>query len=125
MSNTSTVISMNNTSGYLIIDGDPNWDDQQLKIDGNVINAPYTYASGQSVGVSVDGWKQGNANMMGIWYVGPNNNNENKDNFQMTIGQNSEGLLAITDVYPLPPMSIKYSVIAQTAWMLVLEFESV
>ncbi len=125
MSNASTVISMNNTSGNLIIDGDPNWDDQELRIDGKIINSPYTSPKGQDVAASVYGWGEndGNENMMGIWYVGPNNNNENQNNFMMTIGQNDQGLMSITDITPLPPMSIKYSVVAQTKWTLVLKFE--
>lgn len=125
MSNASTVVSMNNTSGNLIIDGDPNWDDQELRIDGTIINSPYTSPKGQAVAASVDGWgaNDGNENMMGIWYVGPNNNNENQNNFMMTIGQNSQGLMDITDVTPLPPMSIKYTIVTQTKWILVLKFE--
>ena len=124
MSNACTAISINATSGDLIIDGDPNWDDQQLRIDGTIVNAPYTSPKGQSVAASVDGWgATGNENMMGIWYVGPDNNNENRNNFQMTIGQNSKGLMDVTDVYPLPPMTIKYTIIAQTKWDIVLKFE--
>ena len=125
MSNASTVVSINNTSGDLIIDGDPNWDDQKLQIDGVVISSPYSSSSGQSVGASVDGWGEndGNENMMGIWYVGPDNSNENQNNFMMTIGQNNEGLMSITDVTPLQPMTIKYSVVSQSKWILVLKFE--
>ncbi len=125
MSNASIVVSINATSGDLIIDGDPNWDDQQLRIDGVIINSPYTSPSGQSVGARVDGWGEndGNENMMGIWYVGPNNNNENQNNFMMTIGQNSDGLMDVTEVDPLDPMTIKYSVVTRTKWILVLKFE--
>ena len=125
MSNACTVVSMNNTNGDLIIDGDPNWDDQQLRIDGTIVNQAYTSPKGESVGASVAGWGQndGNENMMGIWYVGPNNNNENQNNFMMTIGQNSDGLMDITDVTPLNPMTIKYTIITQTKWILVLNFE--
>jgi len=127
MSNASTVVSINNTSGDLIIDGDPNWDDQQLRIDGVVISSPYSSTCGQSVGASVDGWGEndGNENMMGIWYIGPDNNNENQNNFMMTIGQNDEELMSITDITPLQPMTIKYSVVSQSKWILVLKFEDI
>lgn len=125
MSNACTVISINATSGDLIIDGDPNWDDQQLRIDGILVHAPYTSPKGQSVAASVQGWgnDEGNEMMMGIWYVGPNNNNENQNSFQMTIGQNAKGLMDVTENYPLAPMTIKYTIIAQTKWDLVLKFE--
>ncbi len=125
MSIESIVVSINATSGDLMIDGDPNWDDQQLLIDGVLINSPYTSSSGESVGASVEGWGEndGNEYMMGIWYVGPNNNHENQNNFQMTIGQNSDGLMDITEVYPLNPMTIKYTVVARSKWALVLKFE--
>lgn len=127
MSNASTVVSINATNGDLIIDGDPNWDDQQLRIDGKIIDSPYTSPHGQSVAASVEGWpdNSNDENMMGIWYVGPDNNNENQNNFMMTIGKNSKGLMSITDVNPLKPMSIKYSVISQTEWIIVLKFENI
>lgn len=127
MANASTVVSINHTSGDIIIDGDPNWDDQELRIDGVIMTSPYRSQSGQSVGASVDGWEEdgNNANMMGIFYVGPSNQNEKHNNFMMTIGQNDDGLMSITDVTSLQPMTIKYSVVSQTKWILVLKFEDV
>lgn len=122
MKNTCTIVSMNATSSDLYIDGDPNWDDQQLKIDGRIIRSPYISSSGQSVGCSID-WPEdiGDGYMMGIIFSG--NNLENQNSFQMTIGQNSQGLMTITENYPIEPLSIKYSVVAQTEWILVLKFE--
>ncbi len=128
MSNYCTVISMNETSGDLIIDGDPNWDDQQLLIDGVDVYSPYNSISGQSVAASVQAFDDnddGSELMMGIFYVGPDNDGENRNNFMMTIGQNSEGLMSITEVNPLEPMTIKYTVITQTKWTLVLKFENI
>lgn len=124
MENACTVISINATGGNLLIDGDPNWDDQQLKIDRVVIHSAYTQADGQSVACSVD-WPNstGDELMMGICFVGPNNRGENTNNYMMSIGQNSNGLMDVTEVYPLKPLSFKYTVVAQTKWELVLRFE--
>ena len=125
MSNACIVISMNETSEDLIIDGDPNWDDQELRIDGKIIHSAYTSPKGESVAASVRGWAndEGNNMMMGIWYSGSNNNNQNQNTFQFTIGQNHDGLMDVTENFPLPPMSIKYTVVAQTKWIVVLKFE--
>ena len=83
-----------------------------------VLNTPYTSKPGQSVAATVEGFgdeHKGNEYMLGVWIGG----------FAMTIGQNREGLLNITDVDPIeqPTPVLKYSVIAQTQWILVLKFE--
>jgi hypothetical protein len=122
MSNASTVISVNATKADLKIEGDPNWDDQQLRINGVIVHQPHISPSGEDAEASVSGWGQdeGNENMMGVMYIAPGGGT-----FQMTIGQNSDGLMSVTDDYPSEGISIKYSVIAQTKWTVVLKFEDI
>jgi len=124
MPNAGTVVSINATSGDLLIDGDPNWDDQVLRVDGKIIESAYTSPAGEAVAADVRGWPEDSQDplMMGIWYVGPDNNHENRNNFMMSIGRSKEGLMDITEVYALDPMTIKYSVVVQTKWVLVLKF---
>lgn len=127
MSNESIVVSINATSGDLKIDGDPNWDDQELRIDGKISNEAYSSPKGQAVGAGVDGWTDKSAGelMMGIEYSGSKNNNQESNTIQMSVGLNKDGLMSVTDQNDYGTPTIKYSVIAQTKWILVLKFEDV
>lgn len=130
--NNPTILSINATNGPLLIDHDPNWDDQVLYFNGELTKNPdgsydtsYTSAPGEAVAASVYGWSDtdGGPNMVGIYYAGPNNQGENRNMFMMTIGWDGGGKLSVTDQSTLPDMTIRYSVVAQTKWVLVLKFE--
>ena len=128
--NASIVVCINATSKNLKIDGDPNWDDQEVRIDGDIIKSIYSLQPGESVGVSVKNeWTEEEAkknhNMMGFMFSGENDNDENQNTFQTTIGRNREGLMSITDIDSFKPMTIKHHVIARTKWLVVVQFEDV
>jgi len=62
---------------------------------------------------------------MGFMFSGENDNDENQNTFQTTIGRNREGLMSITDIDSFKPMTIKHHVIARTKWLVVVQFEDV
>jgi len=128
--NSSIVVCINATSKNLKIDGDPNWDDQEVCIDGKLIKSCFSSQPGESVGVSVntqwtDESAKNNHNMMGFLFSGENDNDENQNTFQMTIGRNQEDLMSITDIDTFKPMTIEHNVIARTKWLVVVQFEDV
>lgn len=124
MSHSSTVVCINNSGSDLIIVSDPNWDDQSLKIDGREITSPFSLGDGKSVGVSVSGWTEGERSpeMMGIWFVGPDNDHDNRNNYMVTVGANSEEVLDITDSTLLKPLSFSCVAVTKAKWELVLLF---
>lgn len=128
--NSSIVVCINATSKNLKIDGDPNWDDQKVRIDGDLVSSIYSLQPGESVGVSLENqWTdkaaKNNHNMMGFMFSGEKDNYENQNTFQITIGRNRESIMSITDFDTFKPMRIKHNVIARTKWLVVVKFEYV
>ena len=114
----SAVISINATSGDLNVTYDPNWDDQKLMINCK-LNKPCTCPSGQALKSSVEFQEAGNGFILGIIFTA----GQKGGGIQMTIGQGENGLMGVTEDNALDPVTIKYSVISQTAWTVTLLFE--
>lgn len=89
----------NNASSDLFIDGDPNWDDQVLTINGEPRQEVYRLPAGSSavVGITAD------YNEMGVIFGGGNDG----WSYALSIGPDDAGNQSVTDsfVFGTPPMS--------------------
>jgi hypothetical protein len=113
----------NSASANVFVDGDPNWDDQELIIDGKPATGIYTLAPGATITVSVD-WGQPAAElMMGVIFADTTNYNSGGAFYQESVGQDpSTGNLAITDTNTLGNPNFKYTVGDQAPWSMTINF---
>lgn len=127
MSNPCVTVQ-NNSSRDVFVSGDPNWDDQELFINGKLLEGTWLVSKGESVEASVDwGGTSGDENMMGIIFSEEENYDFGKLGFfQMTIGRDQEtGNLGVTDCYTKEPLTIKYNSTSQKLWTFTLGFEDI
>ncbi|OHX10435.1 hypothetical protein [Chromobacterium sphagni] len=112
----------NHSSRDIFIDGDPNWDDQVLLIDGQPQERIYLLASDQSVQISVDWDGQGNELMMGVIFAdGPDYDYGGDGFYQLSIGQEPRsGNLGVTDGGG--DAKVQYTVGQQTPWTMTMDF---
>ena len=83
------VTVINNASHDIFVDGDPNWDDQVLKIDGVPVDSIYTLSPGSAIEISID-WDDasGSEMMMGVIFADAPNYDYGGDGFfQLSLGQ--------------------------------------
>ncbi|HEV7506222.1 MAG TPA: hypothetical protein VGS07_15050 [Thermoanaerobaculia bacterium] len=119
------VTAKNNTSRDLYVAGDPNWDDQQLMVNGNVITEPYTLTKGSTAMVSV-GWEgPGEELMMGVIFSeAANYDGPGVGFYQLSVGQDPKtGNLAVTEGGPNGgTLHIQYTLSDQTPWTMKMDF---
>ena len=113
----------NQASVFVFITGDPNWDDQQLMVNGEVIHSPYTLAPGQNATVSVTWDAPGADEMMGVIFS--ITRDANYDFYQLAIGQDQEsGNLAVTNEFSSGQPPFRFTVSDQAPWSMSTAFEN-
>src|SRR5437016_193930 len=122
MMSAPVVTVKNHSSRDLFVDGDPNWDDQRLKLSGKVLGEVHTLAKGATIQLSVDWNAKGDAQMMGVIFAEKKIYDHGVGFYQMTIGQDEEGRLDVTAPNPMNRPHVKYTVEAQTPWTMTLTF---
>jgi hypothetical protein len=120
----SVVVTVTNRAGVdVFVSGDPNWDDQQLMVDGQVISSPYTLSTGGTITVSVNWEGSAEEEMMGVIFAQTKSGN---DAYQLAVGQDpNTGNLAITSENSYGSLAIRYSVSNQAPWSMTMTFEHV
>jgi hypothetical protein len=119
------VTAKNHASRDLFVEGDPNWDDQQLIIDGKVITEIYTLAPGATITVSVDWDGSGEEGMIGVIFAEAKNYDYGGAGFyQLTVGQDPHtGDLGVTDGGPNGgTLHVTYKLGDPTPWTVKMDF---
>lgn len=114
----------NNATRDIFVDGDPNWDDQVLKIDGKPIESVYTLKQGTAIKVSVDWEGAGSDLMMGVIFAdAANYDYGNVGFYQLSIGQDPQsGNLDVTDGNSHGQALVRYTVEDQAPWSMTMAF---
>lgn len=114
----------NNSNQTFYVSGDPNWDDQQLIINGEVAYSSVLIGQNESVLVEVDwGSNAPDELMVGLYLSG--DKYANKDVLGITIGENPKTqLLDVTECNELGLPHITYQVSEATMWSLTLSLSS-
>jgi hypothetical protein len=116
----------NQTSRDLCIEHDPNWDDQQLFINGKPTSELYCLPPDESARVSIDvrGVTHKDEHMMGVIFTDTKHYNyQDGGVYQTTIGHHPDTqLLDVTDEYVLTEPSMSYTVDDRTDWSATLTF---
>jgi len=118
--NTILVTVQNNSDQKLYVSGDPNWDDQQLVVNGEVLNSSVALEQNEVVVISMD-WDSNERSdfMLGL-LVSETKFAEN-NSWQMTLGENAKTtLLDVTDSNELGSPKEIYQVSDETEWSLTL-----
>jgi hypothetical protein len=120
----SVVVTVTNRADVdVFVSGDPNWDDQQLMVDGQVISSPYTLSMGGTITVSVNWDGPAEEEMMGVIFA---QTKDGKDAYQLAVGKDPKtGNLAITSENSYGSLVIRYSVSNQALWSMTMTFENV
>lgn len=119
------VVTVNNQSTHdIYVDGDPNWDDQVLKIDGKRSRGVYTLAPGATITVSVEWSGPGDDMMMGVIFSDAANYDTGGVGFyQLSFGQDPEsGDLGVTDCNVNATPQVAYTLQDPTPWTLTMIF---
>jgi len=123
---TNPVITVNNNSSHdVYVDGDPNWDDQVLHINGKRVHSVYTLAQGLSIEVSVNWEGPGDELMLGVIFAdaAQYDYGSNVGFYQLSFGQApATGNLDVTDSYINGEPQVQYSVADQTPWSMTMTF---
>ncbi|MEA2164783.1 MAG: hypothetical protein QOK37_2910 [Thermoanaerobaculia bacterium] len=121
----SVVVTVTNRAGVdVFVSGDPNWDDQQLMVDGQVISSPYALSTGGTITVSVNWDAPAAEEMMGVIFAQTKVGND--DFYQLAVGQDpNTGNLAITSEYSFGTLAFRYSLSNQAPWSMTMTFENV
>jgi hypothetical protein len=115
----------NNASRDIFVAGDPNWDDQELIIDGQVITETYTLTKGATITVSVNWEGPGEELMIGVIFAETKNYDHGGAGFyQLSVGQDPKtGNLGVTDGGPNGgKLDIRYTLSDQTPWSMKMDF---
>lgn len=117
----TVVVNVSNQAGVdVFVSGDPNWDDQQLMVDGETIDEPYLLASGNSAAVSVN-WDAPPADeMMGVWFS--RTPPANTDAYALAIGADSTGNLAVTSDNSFGNPGFQFTTSDQAPWSMTMTF---
>lgn len=117
--NRLSVTVRNDTNQELFIDGDPNWDDQVLTIDGTPRERIYGLGTGSSavVGITAD------YNEMGVIFATSRNYDSDGSGFyQLTIGPSDDGNLGVTDGGPNGSPTVQYTLADQAPLSMTMTF---
>lgn len=108
----------NDTSQELYIDGDPNWDDQVLTIDGTPQEQGYGLAAGSSAvaGITAD------FNVMGVIFSTTENYDSDGNFYQLSIGPTDEGNLSVTDGGANGTPTVNYTLADQAPMSMTMTF---
>jgi hypothetical protein len=119
------IVTVQNHSHHdIFVDGDPNWDDQVLKINGESVDSTYTLTPGATIKVSVDWDSAGSEEMMGVIFADAKDYDAGGVGFyQLSIGQDVDtGKLAVTDPFINGEPHEKYKLKDQAAWSMTMDF---
>lgn len=120
------VTVVNSSSRIVFVDNDPNWDDQQLLINGQPFTQIYTLSPGGSVTVGVDWEGAGDAGMMGVIFAEEADYDYGKksDFYQQSLGQDSaSGFMAVTDSFTVGAPAFRYELGNQQPWSMTMDFK--
>jgi len=112
----------NNASIDIFVDGDPNWDDQELMIDGKAITGIYTLTKGTTVTVSVKWESRGAEQMIGVIFAQTKNYDAGGAFYQLAVGQDQAGNLAVTEEDAHGKLNIRYTLSDQAPWSMTMNF---
>ncbi len=117
------VTAANHSTHEVFIAGDPNWDDQQLLINGQVATDVYTLATGQTATVSVAWDGAGDSSMMGVIFSQVKDYDGGRKFYQQEVGQVPEtGNLGVTEESIFGPPAFRYALSNQTPWSMTMNF---
>ena len=121
----NVVVTVTNRAGIdIFVSGDPNWDDQELMVDGQVISSPYALPTGGTIGVSVNWEGPAAEEMMGVIFAQTKSGNDQF--YQLAVGQDpNTGDLAITREDSFGTLAFRYSLSNQAPWSMTMTFEDV
>ena len=125
MSNPVVTVT-NNASRDIFVDSDPNWDDQELMINGQAFTEIYTLAEGATITVSVNWESAGDSRMIGVIFANEKNYDYDKGAgfYQLTVGQDpNTGNLGITDNYTFGQPDVYYTLSDQAPWSMTMGFK--
>ena len=111
----SLAVTVKNDSSHdLFIDGDPNWDDQVLTIDGTPLERVYRLPAGSSavVGITAD------YNEMGVIFGSGNDSWF----YQLSIGPDDTGNQSVTDSYVNGTPTVTYTLRDQAPLSVTMDF---
>lgn len=112
---------VNQASIEVFVSGDPNWDDQELMVNGQTIHAPYLLASGKSAAVSVNWDAPPAEEMMGVIFS--QTPPANTDFYQLAIGADpGSGNLAVTSDNSSGKPAFSYTIGDQAPWSMGMTF---
>jgi hypothetical protein len=122
--NNVVVAVTNRASVDVFVSGDPNWDDQELLVDGQLILSAYMLSQGTTISVSVSWGAAGDERMMGVIFS--QTESANDQFYQLTVGQDSTtGNLAITSGTSFGTLQFEYTLGDQAPWSMTMTFEDV
>lgn len=115
---------VNQASIDVFVSGDPNWDDQQLMVDGQTIDSPYTISPGGAAAVSVNWSAPPAEEMMGVIFS--ETRSANTDFYQLAVGADpGTGNLAVTSDNSSGELTFRFTARDQTPWSMGMIFENV
>ena len=119
----SVTVAVSNAAGMdVYVSGDPNWDDQQLMVDGEVIRSPYALPTGSISIVSVNWDSPAAEEMMGVIFGQTKSTNDNS--YHLAVGQDPDsGDLAVTVEHSFGTPAMRYVVSEQAPWSMTMTFE--
>jgi len=114
----------NHSTRDIFVDGDPNWDDQVLTINGKPTKKIYTLTPGSEITVSVHWDEAGAELMMGVIFADAANYDfGNVGFYQLSIGQETtSGNLGVTDENTNGQPLVRYTVSDQEPWSMTMAF---
>lgn len=121
--NNPVVTVKNNASIDVYVDGDPNWDDQKLLINGRPARGIYQLAKGGTVKVSVNWDHPPDDRMMGVIFADKRDYDRGGGFYQQEIGQNPKtGKLGVTDDSESGKPKIRYTLSDQAPLSMTMTF---
>jgi hypothetical protein len=110
----------NKASRDISVEGDPNWDDQELMVNDQVITRAYTLTRGATITVSVNWDGAGEELMIGVIFTAVGGDGS----YQLSVGQEPEtGNLGVTDGDPSDDtLDIQYKLSDQAPWSMKMDF---
>ena len=123
MSNPSVTVS-NQSSGDIYLNGDPNWDDQKLLVNGQpIVPSGEKIGKGMDVTISVEWDGNRSAHMVGM-IISDSFNYDDGAAYQMTFGEDPEmGYMTRTETYDWGEPGITYRMKDRHTWEMTLEFK--
>ena len=120
----STVLvnATNRSDTDVFVSGQPDWDDQQLMVNGETIQGAYKLPDGETVAVSVNWDAPPAEEMMGVVFSPDRSANTG---FFLAVGEDpATGNLAVTSNNSFGELTFRFTVADQEPWSLAMTFEN-